>query len=249
MKNIALLCVLTAAAPLSAQTAVATTAQVGNEAAPAAAAVSVPAEGSALATDLAGKLFPYGTYRKMLGPAMTQMMSGMSDSMGAMPIGPFLKAAGLPESDAAKMDKATLGEIMAILDPAYKERMRRTMDGMFAAMIPLFEKLEPDLRAGLAVSLDKRFTATQLTDLRSFFATPTGSAFASQQMLLFMDPAVMGRMQTAMPKIMQELPGLIATAAKSTADLPKAKSYKDLTTEERDRLAKLLGVDPKKLNK
>lgn len=202
---------------------------------------------STVAVEIAGKLFPPGTYRKLLGPQMTQMMAGTTDNMGTMALGPILKAAGLSETEATKFDKVTIGQIMEILDPAYKERMRGMMDGMFAAMIPLFEQLEPDLREGLAASLDHRFTAPQLQDLKLFFATPTGSTFASQQMLLFMDPAVMGKMQTAVPKIMQAMPQILNEAAKVNAGLPKAKTYKDSTPAERGRLAKLLGIDEAKL--
>lgn len=237
MKSMIALLTLALATPVTAQTVAAAT------------DIAVPAPASPVAVEIAGKLFPDGTYRRMLGPQFSKMMSGMTDGIGAMPMGPFLKAAGLPESDAAKLDKATLGEIMEIVDPYYKERMRRTMDGMFAAMVPLFEQLEPDLRAGLAISLSNRFSIVQLNELRSFFSTPTGSAFASQQMLLFMDPAVMGKMQAAMPKIMQELPNLVAAASKSTAELPKARSYKDLSPAERDKLMTLLGIDPKKAKK
>ena len=202
-----------------------------------------------LASEIAAKLFPNGTYRKMLGPAMSQMMSRMTENMGAMPIGPFLTAAGLKDMDATKLDKATVGEIMAIVDPAYKQRMRGMMDGMFAAMIPMFENLEPDLRDGLAASLQSRFTPVQLGDLSRFFTTPTGSAFASQQMLLFMDPAVMDKMQAAAPKILAEMPALIAQATKATESLPKPKTFKDLTPAERTKLANLLGVAPDKLAK
>jgi hypothetical protein len=219
-------------APAFAQTA--TTAEVTKTSAP-----------MSLAAEIAGKLFPDGTYRKMLGPSMTQMMSGMTDNMVMMPMGPLLKAAGLPEEEAAKFDKSTMAEIMAVADPYYKERMQRGVDAMFGAMIPMFEKLEPDIRSGLATSLGNRFTPAQLAELQTFFATSTGNSFASQQMLLFMDPAVMGKIQAAMPQIMAEMPTMITAMTEATKDLPKAKTYKDLTRAERDRLAKLLGIDPK----
>ena len=215
---------------------------------PAGAAISNP-PASPIATEVAAKLFPNGTYRRMLGPQFSKMMSGMADGIGTMPLGPILKAAGLPEADAAKLDKATLGEIMAILDPVYKERTRRTTDAIFGAMVPMFEQLEPDLRDGLALSLDHKFSSAQLGELRTFFSTPTGNMYASQQMLLFTDSAVMGKMQAAMPKMMQSMPQLVEAAIKSTADLPKAKSYSDLTPAERDKLARMLGVDPSSLKK
>jgi len=228
------LATLAMATPTFAQTAVART----ETPAPAVAA-------SPLATDIAAKLFPDGTYRRMLGDTFTKMMSGMIDQMGNVPLGDIAKSYGLDTEAATKLDKATLNKIMAILDPAFKQRMQLVTDGMFKAMIPLFESMEPELRAGLAESLTSRFTPTELGELRTFFATPTGNSFAAQQMLLFMDPAVMGRMQAQMPKIMQAMPALVGDAAKAAATLPKAKKYKDLTQAERDELGQLLGSAPK----
>lgn len=227
---------LAASTPAMAQTA----------AAPDAPPPAAPAPvASPAATTIAGQLFPNGTYRKMLGPQFTQMMSSMTDSVGTMPIGPILKAAGVDEARAGNLDKVTIQQIMDIVDPAYKQRMNLMTTTMFAEMVPLFETMEPDLRDGLAVSLQSRFSQPQLAELQAFFATPTGSAFASQQMMLFMDPAVMGKMQAQMPKIMEAMPALVAKSMKAMEGLPKPKQYKDLTKEERARFAALLGVDPK----
>lgn len=236
MRSVLVALVLLAGAPAAAQTA-----------APTAPPGSSNATATPLASKIAEQLFPDGTYRKMLGPAMTKMLSDMTDSMmTTMPLGPLLTSVGLPEESVTKLDKSTLGEIMAVTDPYYRERMRRGTNAMFSAMLPMFEKLEPDLRAGLAISLNNRFSAAELGDLKTFFATPTGSSFASQQMMLFMDPAVMGRMQAAMPKIMEAMPTMIAAMTDATKDLPKARSYKDLTLAERAHLAQLLGIDPEK---
>jgi hypothetical protein len=237
---LALAIALAATAPALAQVT-ATPADTGAAPAPAAATAS-PA-----ASAIAAQLFPNGTYRKLLGPSFTQMMSSMTGSMGAMPIGPILKAAGLDETHGASLDKVTIQQIMDIMDPVFKQRMDLMMTGMFTEMVPLFETMEPDLRDGLALSLQSRFTQPQLTELQGFFATPTGSAFASQQMMLFMDQAVMGKMQAQMPKIMEAMPTLVAKSLKAMEALPKPKAYKDLTKDERARLAALLGIDPKRM--
>ena len=202
-----------------------------------------------VATAIAAKLFPDGIYRKMLGETFSKMISGMMDRMTELPMADFMKAAGIEQEQAAKLDKASMAEIMSITDPAYKDRMRLTMDAMFKGMIPLFEQMEPELREGLAESLAHKFSVAQLGELKAFFDTPTGSSYASQQMMLFMDPAVMGRMQAQMPKIMQAMPSLIGDAVKATAGLPKPKKYSDLSPAERDKLAKLLGIDPAKMKK
>ncbi len=238
MKRVLLPMLMTFPVPLSAQTVV-----TSND------TPAAPVAVSPTATEIAAKLFPDGTYRRMLGDSLGKMMSGMVDQMGSLPLGELARAYGVDPQAAAKLDKATVNKVMAILDPAFRERTRLVMDGMFKGMIPLFEKMEPELRAGLAESLAHRFTASELGELKAFFATPTGSSFAGQQMLLFMDPAVMGRMQAQMPQLMQAMPALVGEAAKAAATLPKAKKYQDLTEAERNELAALLGVDPKKMTK
>jgi hypothetical protein len=210
-------------------------------------APSTEVQASTVATEVATKLFPDGTYRKLLGPTFTQMVSGMVDNMTSIPLGGFLRAVGLDEQTATELDKVKTEEIMAILDPAYKQRLKNMTTGMFSAMIPLFEKIEPDLRDGLALSLQSKFSQAQLEDLKSFFATPTGASFASQQMLLFTDPAVMGKMQAQMPKIMATMPEIIGQLAKSGETLPRPRKFEDLSEAERKKIIELLGIDPKKV--
>lgn len=243
MKSVLFAMQLLLAAPAMAQTA------DSSSATPNAEGTAAAAPSSAAAVEIAAKLFPDGSYRKMLGPAMTNMISRMSDQMTAMPIGPLLKSFDLPDDQASKFDKATIDEIVAISDPYFKERMRLGMDALFARMIPIFENLEPDLREGLAKSLDNRFSQSELADIRTFYATPSGNTYASQQMLLFVDPAVMGKMQAGMPKIMEAMPDMIKAMAEATKDLPPAKAYKDLTPAERERLLKLLGINSGKTKK
>jgi hypothetical protein len=78
--------------------------------------------------------------------------------------------------------------------------------------------------------------------LNRFFATPTGSEYASNSMTLFMDPAVMGRMQALLPQIMRQMPAMIQKMTAATANLPKPRRYSDLTAAERAQLARLLGL-------
>ncbi|MFM9853086.1 MAG: hypothetical protein ACKVOJ_09805 [Sphingomonadaceae bacterium] len=238
MKTILALAALMAGTPLAAQTLVSTSNQ------PTAISASTP-----VATEVAAKLFPAGTYRQMLGETFTKMTTGMLDQIGDLPLGEIAKAFGFDEKNRPQLDKATLSKVMAIIDPAFKDRTRLIIDGMFKGMIPVMETMEPELRAGLAESLSTRFTPAQLTELKAFFETPTGSSFAAQQMLLFVDPAVMGRMQAQMPTLMQAMPKLVGDAMKAANSLPKARKYADLTKDEREELAKLLGVDPKSVTK
>jgi len=203
----------------------------------------------ALGRDIAGKLLPDGTYRKMMGGMMGKMMGGMTDQMAAMPIGPYLKLAGLPESDIAKLGQTTIKQIMEIVDPAYQQRMHIIMPAMMDEMGKVMTQFEPDMREGLAEAYATHFTSAQLTDIDHFFNTPSGTAFAGQNMMIAADPAVIQKMQAFMPKLMQAMPDIIQKASQAAASLPKAKTPETLTDADRAKLAQLLGVSPDKLKR
>jgi hypothetical protein len=215
-----------------------------------AAAAQSPAPADlALGRDIAGKLLPDGTYEKMMGGMMGKMMGGMTDQMTAMPIAPYLKLAGLPESDIAKLGQTTIKQIMEIVDPAYEQRMHIIMPTMMEEMGKVMTQFEPQMREGLAQAYATHFTPAQLTDIDHFFNTPSGAAFASQNMTIAADPAVMEKMQAFMPQLMQAMPGIMQKAQAATAGLPKPKTPATLTDADRAKLAQLLGVSPDKLKK
>lgn len=217
--------------------------------APIAAPATTTVAASSEALEIVGKVFPVGSYRKLMTGTLQQVIGGMSDQIGAMPIHEFARVAGVDQATLARLDKATLGEIMVILDPAYRDRMRLMMNGMFAELTNIMEAQEPAIRQGLAEAYTTRFTPAQLHEIAVFFATPTGSTYASEQMFLMTDPAVMTKLQAMMPRMMSTMPEMIVKAAKATEGLPKPKTYDQLTTAERNRLAKLLGIEPGKMNK
>lgn len=203
----------------------------------------------ALGRDIAGKLLPDGTYQKLIGGTMGKMMGGMTDQMTAMPIAPFVKAAGLPEADVAKLGQTTIRQIVQIVDPAYEQRMHIIMPTMMEEMGKVMTQFEPQMREGLATAYATHFSSAQLSDIDHFFNTPSGAAFASQNMSIAADPAVMQRMQAFMPTLMKAMPGIMQKAMAATANLPKPKTPATLTDADRAKLAQLLGVSPDKLKK
>ncbi|AYJ86687.1 DUF2059 domain-containing protein [Sphingomonas paeninsulae] len=218
-------------------------------AAPVTAQVNPKITASPEALEIVAKVFPVGSYRKLMTGSLQQIMSGMSDQIGTMPIREFAKVAGVDQTTLARIDKTTMGEIMEILDPAYRDRMRLMMNGMFAELTNVMEKQEPAIRQGLAEAYTGHFTPIQLHEITAFFGTPTGKDYASQQMFLMTDPAVMTKIQAMMPEMMRAMPDILSRAVKATEGLPKPKTYDQLTPNERNQLAKLLGIDPGKMNK
>lgn len=212
-------------------------------AAPKASPVSTAAQAIAL------KVFPNGTYRKVMSGTFDKMMNSMMDQMGTMPVRDLARIGGMDPAMLAKLDKGTLAEMMAIMDPAFKERMRLTTTTMMAEMIPLMERYEPAIRDGLAAAYQARFSGAQIDELNRFFDTPTGSVYASQQMLMFADPLVMEKMQAFLPDLMKAMPTFMTKIQAATAQLPKPRKMSDLTPAERAKLDVMLGITSRKTRK
>jgi hypothetical protein len=206
-----------------------------------AAAAPVDAAHLAAAQTVVNEVFPAGTYRKMMSGTFDQMMGQMSDQMLNIPMADLARMGGLPEDKLKGVKPATLRQVMLIVDPYFQKRMDAMMPVMMNMMIDLMDKMEPDVRAGLVEAYARRFTTAQLTELDRFFSTPTGNSFAAQSMLVYMDPAVMTRMQKMMPKIMEMMPDMIKKMQTATAAFPPMPKDSKLTKEQRDKLAALLG--------
>jgi hypothetical protein len=209
-------------------------------AAPANAAPIDPARLAAArkAVDL---LFPPGTYAKLIGGSLGTVTSRMMDRMYAMPLADLAGISGKSPEELNKLGKASLAQVMEILDPAFHERQRRTMQAVMAGLGEIMGELEPSIRDGMTEAYARRFDLTQINDLNRFFATPSGQVYAANQMLIGTDPAVMDKMQQLMPVLMQRMPGIMQKAQAATADLPKPRKAEDLSPEQKAQLQTLLG--------
>lgn len=190
-------------------------------------------------------IFPAGTYARIMDRTVNGMMKPMLDSMGKLSLKDLAAISGLSEEQLAKMPVSTLEEAMAIMDPAFKERTAAAMPAMFKAMQGLFAEFEPAMQEGLARAYARQFDVAQLAELNTFFATPTGSTYAANSMLIFTDPEIMRSMQTLMPALMKRMPEITKDMEKELSKFPKRKTYDDLTPDERKRLMRLLGIEDK----
>ena len=204
-----------------------------------AAASAVPAPTPArlaLATKVVGRLMPDGTYRRMMSGTMDKMMDSMVGQMTAMPLRDLAAIGGIPADRLQSMGPASMKQMMALLDPAFDERMRRTMKITMDEMIDVMSGLEPRMREGMAKAYAARFSEAQLGELDRFFTTPTGAMYAAQSMTIMADPAVSETMQAIVPELMRMMPAIGQKVQAATADLPKPKKASDLTEAERAQL-------------
>ena len=171
-----------------------------------------------LAQGIAGQLIPPGTYQKIMKDVSEQMASAMIDQMMGMDAATMMGTAG---GDAAEgTEGKSVGELAAAADPHFKERMDITMRVMFEEMGKMMNEMEPVARDALAKVYARRYSAQQLTDMKVFFATPSGSAFAADFMATFSDPEMMQAMMRQMPKIIEAMPEMMKKVEAATAHLP-----------------------------
>jgi hypothetical protein len=213
---------------------------------------------TAAAQKVVDHVFPAGTMQKMMGEQFYKMMQPMMDQLGTVQLAEFGKiASNIADKPAeaakmraqfAKMDKATLGQLMDIIDPYWKQRQAEMLQAMRKPMADMMAKMEPDMREGYTLFYARHFTVAQLTELDRFFSTPTGSAYAAQSMLVGTDPEVMKKLMASLPKIMGSVPDMIKDLAQAQKDssLPKV-DYNHLSPEQITKMSKLLGISEAEL--
>jgi hypothetical protein len=219
------------------------TAPVSTQAAgPALAAEAIDPARMAAARQVATALMPPGTYARVMNGTLDKMVGSMTDSMFSMPIADLAGMAGKKPEELKGLGKTTMAQVMAILDPHFRERSQRTTRAMFDGITALVVQFEPDIREGIAEAYARQFTIDQLNELNRFFATPTGKIYAANSMIIGTDPAVMSKVQGMMPAMLKQMPDIIQKGVAATADLPPPRKPDQLSPAERAELEKLLGT-------
>lgn len=209
MKRFFLLAAVIAAAPAAAQ--------VGPPAAPSAAeAQPIEPQRLAAAAAVVQYLWPLGTFERIMRGPADQIMESMFD-MRLSDFVPVPAEDGKTKPPEADM---TLREMMAAGDPHFEERMKITNRIIMDEAGPILSRVEPAVQAGLSRAYARKFTVEQLVEMRRFFATPAGGAFARESMLLAMDPEIMTAMAGVIPEAMKEMPRVSLKLQEATAHLP-----------------------------
>lgn len=193
------------------------------------------------------KLFPEGTYAKMMNETLTPMRESMMGGFASSPAIALTGLTGLSPSVLAEVEGDKLDAALALLDPDANARNTAMADAMFAVVSEVMADVEPAYRSGLARAYAVRFTAEELADLAAYFATPTGEKYAGESFLVFADPQVMESMNEVMPAVMQRMPGIMEVMGESAAQFDEGRTFSALDDEQRAQLADLLGVSEEAL--
>ncbi|MEZ5687277.1 MAG: DUF2059 domain-containing protein [Caenibius sp.] len=196
-----------------------------------------------IASEVAGKIMPDGTYARMMEATLQRMMKPLVAILPqTMPAVEVAAALGVELSVIEEMGEKHSAEIATMLDPHFAERSKLLMNHMMTRMGAIMADMEPDLRQGLTRAYASRFSQQELDDIAGFFATPSGARYATESMLIFTDPQTMSAAMKGMPKMMAAIPEVIAEMGEAASGLPPQRNYDSLTDAERARIAKLLGI-------
>jgi hypothetical protein len=180
----------------------------------------------AAAARVVDKLWPLGTYRRMMDGAMSKMMDSMLESMFGMKAADIIPPEGKEATQMSTGNK-TLLELAEEKDPHFRERMTITMDVMMREMVPLMEKIEPSIRDSLGSIYARDYSEAQLGELNTFLSTPTGQVFGQRWMMSMVDPEMVSNMAKIAPTMMQEMPAIMKKIEAATAHLPPLPAAKN----------------------
>ncbi|MEO1045941.1 MAG: DUF2059 domain-containing protein [Pseudomonadota bacterium] len=192
--------------------------------------------------DVAARLLPDGSYRRVMADTMGNIVEPMLGSIDRMPLSTITTFAGIPEDEISPPDDATLRDLMEIVDPHYEERQQVMVKAVFDIMIELSDELEPAIRQGLAKAYARRFTAAELDDISAFLSTDTGTKFGSESFAVYSSREVIGATMEMMPLFLERFMGELQNPEELMGDIPPQRSLDELSDEERKKLAELLGV-------
>jgi len=196
-----------------------------------------------------GKVFPPGTFGKMMDESMKPMLEGMMG--GALGETDTLKTlsglSGRNQIDLMGMDDTAKAEAIALIDPYAAQRQDAMLEATLNFTGKLMNRIEPSYRAGLERAYAKRFSVEELAEINRFFATPIGGKYAGESMIIAMDPQVMSAMNDMVPAMMELLPEMTEQLTALAAVIPGPRAFGELSADEQSRLSVLLDVPVAKL--
>jgi len=192
-------------------------------------------------------LIPAGSLEKMIDNLYGKMFKTIMGEFGGQSDLMLSIKTGVESDKIATLDEATKTKVADMFDPHRKEREDQITKVIKPLISEVLGDMEPPMREGLAKAYARKFTATQLTDLNGFLATPTGALYANEWMALQADPEVMVSVIKAVPPLVTKFIDRAPQIEKDMKDLPQEKQLSDFTDKDLAKLAKLMKVDVKVL--
>lgn len=179
---------------------------------------TLPAAHLEVAQDVIDLVWPVGTFQRVMDTSMETMMDQIMDGAMNWTVGEAA-ALGGEEAGVEDADKS-LRDVIRESDPHFEERMKLSMGVFTKEMTGILVTMEPQIRETMTRLYAKRFTSTELQDLRTFFSTPSGRRYASEAVTMMQDPDFVAASMGFQPLLLEKMPEIIKKMDAATAHLP-----------------------------
>lgn len=207
----------------------------------------IPEKKLDLARQTTLKILPEGSYGRMMDKTFGQMLAPLGAIFAEISPLEIASTTGVDETTIYDLSAENRDQIANIIDPHRAKRGQKTLDVMLPIMKEVSTAIEPALREGMAKAYARKFSNEQLTELNTFFNTPTGNFYASESFVLMADPEVMQASMQAMPIMMEKMLEIIPTLGDNMDKAHEPRTLADLNDTELEKLAELMSIDTQDL--
>lgn len=196
-----------------------------------------------LARELAAAVLSSGFYVDVLHAQLAPLFR----IGGLLPTGPGARLlvsnrTGQPLDAVSRLTDDALSEVVNLLAPAARQRAEEVARSSNELVLQIAADVEPSLRDAYAQAFAAQFSETDLHAIRRFAATSSGAVFFRQFFTVHTDPRVKGATLEQRFRSMAVMPQIGERFQAATAKLPKPRNFAALERDERERLARLLGI-------
>ena len=195
------------------------------------------------------QMMPPGTAAEVVGAMLEGFARPIAQEAQVEPIQMLATTLGMARWELAGMTDEQVGAALSLLDPAWQQRARREAEMGPAMSARVMAAFEPGLRRTMAELYAIYFTDAELVAIGAFFATPAGASYARKSTQISSDPRLAASMMQQIPAMMETMAALEAEAEASMADLPPARTFAELSANERKALARLVGMEVEELER
>lgn len=194
-----------------------------------------------LATQIVAKVLPEGAMMEVMGSTFDRMLGPIMEMANGDTNAALAGALGYSASELA-VDEDESAEILAIVDPAWRERNAAMASMTQSMMADMMTAMEPVMRGVMAELYAIYFDETELADINAFFSTPSGLSYARQSYAMAGDPRIMSAMFSNPEAVFGTIGDMPARMKQGLAEIPAARSFADLSAAEQARLVALTGL-------
>lgn len=199
-----------------------------------------------LARQIVMKVLPDGAMMEVMGSTFDGVLGPIMEMANGDTGGALATALGYRPEELA-LDEAQTAEVLAIIDPAWRERNSAISSVTQATLADMMTRMEPIMRNVMGELYAIYFDEQELRDISAFFDTESGLSFARQSYAMAGDRRIMAAMFQDPELLFGAFAQLPAQMEEAMAAVPQARTFADLSKAERSRLVELTGFSEAEL--